>query len=75
MFQLFWTFGKIIEQLHIKNIVTYKYVLDFLKLLRPDDAEVEFKCQKFHQYYEYCQCPLIRNSLNPYVSISWYCIL
>lgn len=57
------------EQLTIDNIATYKYVLDFQKLLKPDDTEVEFKCQKFHQYYDFCRCPLLRNSLNPYVSI------
>lgn len=68
-FQLFWTFGKTIEQLTIDKMATYKYVLDFQKLLRPDDSEVELKCQKFHQYYEYCRCPLLRNSLNPHVSI------
>ncbi|XP_022164020.1 uncharacterized protein LOC111029360 [Myzus persicae] len=63
---LFWTFSKTVEQLTIENMATYKYVLDFQKLLKPDDSEVEFKCQKFHQYYDYCRCPLLRNPSNPY---------
>jgi len=62
-----------VEQLTIENMATYKYVLDFQKLLKPDDSEVEFKCQKFHQYYDYCRCPLLRNPSNPYVSILLFC--
>ncbi|XP_050533472.1 uncharacterized protein LOC126901186 [Daktulosphaira vitifoliae] len=62
---LFWTFSKSIEQLTVENMTTYKNVLDFQKLLKPDDAEVEFKCQKFHQYYDFCRCPLIRDLSNP----------
>jgi len=62
-------FSKTVEQLTIENMATYKYVLDFQKLLKPDDSEVEFKYQKFHQYYDYCQCPLLRNPSNPSVSI------
>ncbi|KAE9540070.1 hypothetical protein AGLY_005322 [Aphis glycines] len=62
---LFWVFSKTVEQLTVENISTYKYVLDFQKLLKPDDSEVEFKYQKFHQYYDYCQCPLLRNPSNP----------
>lgn len=50
-------------------MATFKYVLDFQKILNPDETELEIKCQKFHQYYEYCRCPLLRNSLYPYVSI------
>lgn len=57
------------EHLTIDNMATLKYVLDFQKLLKPDDSEVEFKCVKFHDYYDYCRCPLLRNELNPFVSI------
>lgn len=50
-----------------------KYVLDFHKLLRPDDPEVEFQCQRFHQYYDFCRCPLLRDPLNRNVSILLPC--
>ncbi|XP_050437296.1 uncharacterized protein LOC126843670 [Adelges cooleyi] len=59
---LFWTFSKSMEQL---ASTTFKYVLDFQKLMRPEDMEVEYKCQKFHYTYDYCRCPLIRDSLSP----------
>lgn len=51
------------------NMLTYKYVFDFQKLLGPDDIEVEFRCQQFHQCYGYCPCPLFKTSLNPLVNI------
>lgn len=50
-------------------MATYKYLLDFQKLLKPDDTELEFKCEKFHKYYDFCRCPLLRDSMNPDVSI------
>lgn len=57
------------EQQTVKKIDTYKYLLDFEKLLRPDDINLEFKCQNFHNYYNYCRCPLLRDSMNCDVSI------
>ncbi|XP_025410604.1 uncharacterized protein LOC112683682 isoform X2 [Sipha flava] len=63
---LFWTFCKIVENLTTDYITTLKYVLEFQKILKPNDSEVEFKYAKFYDLYDYCQCPLLRNECHPF---------
>lgn len=57
------------EQLTIDDIVTYKFLLDFQTILKHNDDEVKYKYQKFHDTYDFCVCPLLRDSLNTQVSI------
>lgn len=63
------------EQVTMINITMYKFVLDFQKILRPNDSEVQYRYNKFHDCYDYCSCPLLRDSLNPHVSIIYYFII
>ncbi|VVC45786.1 Hypothetical protein CINCED_3A017139 [Cinara cedri] len=63
---LFWLFSRTMEQITMINMITYKFVLDFQKILKPNDSEVKFRYQKFHDCYDYCICPLLRDSLNPH---------
>ncbi|XP_060873453.1 uncharacterized protein LOC132947228 isoform X2 [Metopolophium dirhodum] len=62
---LFWTFSQCVETIFWPRVKSRKYILDFQKLLKPDDSQLQCRSQKTLKAYDYCQCPLIRNPANP----------
>ncbi|VVC36172.1 Protein SirB1, N-terminal [Cinara cedri] len=58
---MFWSFSKT-----MKNMESYKFVLDLQRILKPENFKLQFRYEQFHNDYDYCQCPMLRDSVNPH---------